>query len=84
MSEIRFTPEQKAQLVERLRDYLAAEHEIELERFPAEFLLDFVTETFGPLWYNRGLLDARTLFESRVESVGEAIVELERPTPFVR
>ena len=45
----------------------------------AEFLLDFFTEEIGPYYYNRGLGDAQAVLSERLESIGEAIYELEKP-----
>lgn len=84
MSEIAFDKEGRAVLVERLRRWFGSELDQELGEFPAGFLLDFLTEELGPCWYNLGLLDARAAFELRMDSIGEAVHELEKPTPFDR
>lgn len=81
MSTIEFTREEKDDLVRRLRTYFEDELDRELGNFEAQFLLDFLTETLGPYFYNRGLLDARAVFEKRVEGVMEAIYEIEKPLP---
>ncbi|MEO0424527.1 MAG: DUF2164 domain-containing protein [Pseudomonadota bacterium] len=70
----------RAQLVVRLQDYMESELDQTLDQFAAEFLLDFLTRELGPYYYNQGLLDAQALLEKRLESITEAIGELEQPT----
>ena len=79
MSEITFSQEERDALVRRLQLYFQEEHEWKLGQFDAGFLLDFISEEMGAVYYNRGLYDARALFESRIEAIGDAIVELEKP-----
>ncbi|GAA6204184.1 MULTISPECIES: DUF2164 domain-containing protein [Thalassotalea] len=79
MSEIKFSPQEKAQLVDKLQRYFDRELEQELGQFDAEFLLDFVSKEFGSFYYNRGLYDAQHIISDRVEQISEAIYELEKP-----
>lgn len=53
-------------------------------QFDAEFLLDFFSEEVGSYFYNRGLYDAQTLLESKIETITEAFTEIEKPTDFLR
>ena len=78
---IEFTREETVVLSERLRDWLAAELDVEIGGFDAEFLLEFVLRELGPRFYNRGIEDARTLLERRSGELAEALVELEVPEP---
>jgi len=43
-----------------------------------------MAEEIGAYFYNRGLSDAQTILESRLDSISEAISELEQPTDFVK
>lgn len=70
----------RAHLVRCLQEYMASELDQELEQFAAEFLLDYLTRELGPYYYNQGLLDAQALLEKRLESITEAIGELEQVT----
>lgn len=79
MSEIKFSPQEKEQLVDKLQRYFDRELEQELGQFDAEFLLDFVSKEFGSFYYNRGLYDAQHIISDRVEQISEAIYELEKP-----
>lgn len=84
MADQTFSPEERTELLRVLRDWSAQELDRELGGFEAEFLLDFVTEKLGAYYYNRGLLDARALLEQRIETIGDALYELEKPTAFAR
>jgi uncharacterized protein (DUF2164 family) len=80
MTDINFNADEKKLLVAKLQQYFAAELDQTLGQFDAEFLLDFFADNIGAYYYNRGLYDAQALFTSRVEDIGEAIYELEKPT----
>ncbi len=74
-----FSAEDQALLIRKLQRYCADELDRELGRFEAEFLLDFIAKEIGGAFYNQGLCDARALLEQRVEELGEAIYQLEKP-----
>ena len=82
MAEIAFSPEEKELLVQKLKHYMTDELDYEIGQFDAEFLLDFFSKEMGVYHYNRGLNDAQDIFKSRVESITDAIYELEIPTEF--
>ena len=82
MSEIQFTEDEKALLVQKLKRYLDQELDYDIGQFDAEFLLDFFSKEIGVYHYNRGLKDAQDVFKSRVDSITDAIYELEIPTEF--
>jgi len=82
MTDITFTPAEKERLVQKLKHYFAEELDQEIGQFDAEFLLDFFGEKIGVYYYNRGLNDAQDIFKSRMESISDAIYELEEPTEF--
>lgn len=84
MSEVEFSKEEKGVLVERIQRYLRDELDMEVGGFDAEFLLDFFSREMGVYFYNRGLNDARAVMESRMELIGEAIYEIEKPTEFTK
>jgi len=84
MSKIEFTKEEKVLLVQKIQYYFNDELDQKIGQFDAEFLLDFFTEEVGAYYYNRGLYDAQTILESKLESITEAIYELEKPTEFLR
>lgn len=84
MSKIEFTKEEKEIIVRKVQLYFREELDREIGQFDAEFVLDFFAEEIGVYFYNRGLYDAQTILDSRLESIGEAIYELEKSTDFAR
>ena len=78
MSKIEFSIEQRESMVQKLQSYFDSELDQELEQFDAEFLLDFFAKDIGAHFYNRGLHDARAIFESRVESIDDEIYAIEK------
>lgn len=68
-------------LREQVTSYLQTEHNVELGRFEADFMLDMIVETFGPFFYNAGLRDAQAALLRRVDEIRSAIDDLERPLP---
>lgn len=82
MSNIEFTNNEKELLVQKVKHYFTNELDQDIGQFDAEFLLDFFSQEIGVYHYNKGLHDAQDIFKSRVESVTDAIYELEIPTEF--
>lgn len=84
MSKIDFSKEEKAILIGKIQLYFSEELNQNIGQFDAEFLLDFFSEEVGAYYYNRGLSDAQSILESRLETITEAIYEIEKPTQFSR
>lgn len=84
MPEIKFSSDEKEIIVRRIKLYFAEELKQEIGRFDAEFLLDFFAGEIGAYFYNRGLYDAQAILSSKLDELGEAIYQLERPTEFRR
>jgi uncharacterized protein (DUF2164 family) len=80
MAIIEFSKEEKAVIVQKVQHYFETELSQEIGQFDAEFLLDFFSEKIGVYFYNRGLLDARAVVENRLDSITEAIYEIEKPS----
>ena len=78
---ITFSDAEKAAIVIKIKRYFAAELDQDIGQFDAEFLLDFFAKEFGAAFYNRGLADAQQVLLARVDSISEAIEELEEPVP---
>jgi uncharacterized protein (DUF2164 family) len=66
-------------LSQALSSYLRAEFDVEVGRMDALLLLDFISERLGPHYYNQGLHDARAHLHAKLEALGEALYELEKP-----
>ncbi|MCC4834245.1 DUF2164 domain-containing protein [Shewanella sp. 10N.7] len=73
MSKIEFTAEQRELMVQKVQTYFEDELDQDLGQFDAEFLLDFFASNIGAHFYNRGLHDARAIFEARIETIDEEI-----------
>ena len=73
---IKFSKEEKEKLTSKIQLYFNDELDQEIGQFPAQFLLDFFSEELGPYYYNRGLMDAQEVVETRLS---EAVYELEQP-----
>ena len=79
MSKIELPKATADELAQALSRYLKAELELEVKGFDAVFLVDFITEHLGPHYYNQGLADAQALLSKKVDELGEAIYQLEKP-----
>ena len=62
-----------------LSKYLKDELDLEVTGFDAVFLLDFIIERLGPVFYNQGVYDAQAVLTKKSEEIGEAILGLEKP-----
>jgi len=80
--KIEFSAGERELLVEKIQRYFREELDQDIGQFPAEFLLKFFTEDIGPYFYNRGIFDAQAALQKRIDSIGEAIVELEVPVDY--
>ena len=82
MAKLEFTPEEKAQIVHKIKAYFEEKLDQRIGTFEAEFLIDFFGEQVGAYFYNQGLNDAQALVAQKVEEIVDSIYELERPTEF--
>lgn len=80
MTGIRFSDDERADIVRRLQHYFDDQLKQEIGRFDAEFLMDFFTREVGAAYYNRGLLDARAVLAGKLNDIDEAIAQLEQPS----
>ncbi|MNU67855.1 hypothetical protein D3C71_572100 [compost metagenome] len=82
MTIVEFSKDEKAILVRKMQTYFADELQQQIGQFDAEFLLDFISSEIGPYYYNRGLYDAQTALNARVEDLQDSIYQLEKRTEF--
>jgi len=82
MSEIKFSKDEKEIITKKIKHYFSEELDQNIGQFDAQFLLDFFSEEIGPYFYNRGLYDAQSILENRMESISEAIYDIEKITEF--
>ncbi len=79
MSDITFSPDQKARMVSKIKAYFEDELGQDIGGFEAEFLIDFFAKELGPHFYNRGLFDAQQVLTEKMDEVGYVMQELEKP-----
>ena len=84
MTDIRFTEAELAIIVAAVQEHFTVELRQDIDRFDAEALIRFFSEEVGNYFYNRGLYDAQTILEQRNEEIRSAILDLEKPTEFLR
>ena len=54
------------------------ELEVEIGQFDSEFLIDFITEKLAPIYYNKGIEDAKTVIERRMLEMTDELYEIEQ------
>ncbi len=69
---------QKETLATVIQDYMQDELSIEIVQFDSEFLIDFITEKLGAVYYNKGVEDAKSLIERRMLEVSDELYEIEK------
>lgn len=69
---------QKETLATAIQDYMQDELDVEIGQFDSEFLIDFISEKLGPIYYNKGVEDAKSLVERRMLEVSEELYEIEQ------
>lgn len=69
---------QKETLATAIQDYMQDELDVEIGQFDSEFLIDFITEKLGPIYYNKGVEGAKSLVERRMLEVSEELYEIEQ------
>jgi len=78
MAIIEFPKDDKAQIVDKIQRYFENELGQDIGQFDAEFLLDFFSKEIGVLYYNQGLYDAQAILTDKMDSIAEAIAEIEK------
>ncbi|MFT4629707.1 MAG: hypothetical protein ACI9WC_003624 [Arenicella sp.] len=81
MAGIEFSNEEKEFIVSKLKNYFDRELDSEITQFEAEFLIDFFSKEVGSYYYNKGLSDAQSLINLKLDDV---VYELAKPTKFSR
>ncbi len=65
-------------LARALVGYLRTELDVEIGRMDATLLIDFISDRFGPHYYNQALRDGQAHLHAKMEALGEALYELEK------
>lgn len=79
MSTITIPKNKRDELVQKFQDYFEQELDTELGQFDGEFLLDFIINKAGPVFYNQGLADAQIIIERKTQDIADEIYEIEMP-----
>ncbi|EME0092937.1 DUF2164 domain-containing protein [Vibrio parahaemolyticus] len=69
---------QKETLASAIQDYMQDELSIEIGQFDSEFLIDFITDKLGAVYYNKGVEDAKAVIESRMLEMSDELYEIEQ------
>ncbi|MGR5236598.1 DUF2164 domain-containing protein [Vibrio alfacsensis] len=69
---------QKETLANAIQDYMQDELSVEIGQFDSEFLIDFITEKLAPIYYNKGIADAKTVIERRMLEMTDELYEIEQ------
>ena len=80
MRPIELSPDARRAAADALRLWLRDELDVETGGLQAEMLVDHIAATLGPVFYNRGVADARAVVAARTEATDEALYGLERAT----
>ena len=78
MDKVKFTREEKDQMIQKVRRYFHEKLDQELGGFDAEFLIDFFGEELGVYYYNRGVYDAEALLSGKIEELSDCLLQLEK------
>ncbi|ELA6922182.1 TPA: DUF2164 family protein [Vibrio parahaemolyticus] len=69
---------QKETLVSAIQEYMQDELSIEIGQFDSEFLIDFITDKLGAVYYNKGVEDAKAVIERRMLEMSDELYEIEQ------
>ncbi|MDF4401669.1 DUF2164 domain-containing protein [Vibrio parahaemolyticus] len=69
---------QKETLASAIQDYMQDELSIEIGQFDSEFLIDFITDKLGAVYYNKGVEDAKAVIERRMLEMSDELYDIEQ------
>ncbi|WP_010451894.1 DUF2164 domain-containing protein [Vibrio rotiferianus] len=69
---------QKEILAVAIQYYMQDELSVEIGQFDSEFLIDFITEKLAPIYYNKGIEDAKAVIERRMLEMSDELYEIEQ------
>lgn len=79
MSRIELDKQAREAASRLLLRHLKDEHDVELTPFDALALVDFVSQSLGPYFYNQGVADAQAVVQKRADAIADALYDLEKP-----
>lgn len=80
MSDIKLDSKQKETMISLLQEYFEQELGTDLGQFDADFLIDFISDKMGNIYYNQGVKDAQTVIERKVMDISDELYEIEKET----
>ncbi|HHY0518757.1 TPA: DUF2164 domain-containing protein [Vibrio parahaemolyticus] len=69
---------QKETLASAIQDYMQDQLSIEIGQFDSEFLIDFITDKLGAVYYNKGVEDAKAVIERLMLEMSDELYEIEQ------
>ena len=75
---IKLERSQQEILAVAIQDYMQDELSVEIGQFDSEFLIDFITEKLAPIYYNKGIEDAKAVIERRMLEMSDELYEIEQ------
>ena len=76
---INWRAEDKKWIIRQIQEYFFKERDEEIGELAAENLLEFISEKFGPYYYNAGVKDAGKQAEAYAARLDEDLYALMRP-----
>ncbi|MFN3132837.1 DUF2164 domain-containing protein [Roseibium sp.] len=84
MPDLKLDKDTRARLNQQIRKYLSDELDTDIGNMEADFLIDFLTKSFGASFYNLGLKDAQTLIARKMDDINDELYGMEQPDDPVR
>ena len=81
MGMIEISKEIHDEMIIKIKNYMNAELDLEIEGFDVEFLLNFFTSNIRIYYYNQALEDVHTLISKKMDHIADSIYDLEKPIP---
>ena len=81
MGMIEISKEIHDEMIIKIKNYMNAELDLEIEGFDVEFLLNFFTSNIGIYYYNQELEDVQALISKQMDHIADSIYDLEKPVP---
>lgn len=70
MNELfQLSDEQRQQGIEAIKVFFSNERDEDLGDLAAMLILDFISEHFGPYFYNKGISDAKYYLQEKIEDL---------------
>jgi uncharacterized protein (DUF2164 family) len=76
--KIEFEKSTREALARSLSRYLREELDTDIGVMDATRLLDFISESLGPHYYNQALHDAHAHLNAKIDALGDSFYELEK------